>query len=197
MKPDLYSTQWQHLTKDEVLRLQARRLHRYLRDVVVPFSAHYRELFHKHGLKADSIRSLEDLEQIPFTSKVDLLNTPEHPQRAKDFVLIPDSQTLSRRPGTVLRALFKGRQQVRRELEAEYRPIFMTSTTGRSADPIPFLYSMHDLDRLSLAGVRVMEICAANREFRLLNMFPYAPHLAFWFTHYASAAFGVFSVGSG
>jgi phenylacetate-coenzyme A ligase PaaK-like adenylate-forming protein len=197
MKPDLHNTQWQHLTKDEVLGLQARRLRRYLRDVVVPFSAHYRELFHQHGLKADSIRSLEDLEQIPFTSKVDLLNTPEHPQRAKDFVLIPDSQTLSRRPGTVLRALFKGRQHVRRELETEYRPIFMTSTTGRSADPIPFLYSMHDLDRLSLAGVRVMEICAANREFRLLNMFPYAPHLAFWFTHYASAAFGIFSVGSG
>src|SRR5690349_13546902 len=145
MKSRLLTTQWQHLPKDVILRLQADKLHRYLRDVVVPFSAHYRDLFHKHGLKADSICSLEDLEQIPFTSKADLVNTPEHPQRAKDFVLIPDQQVLSRRTSTVLRALTHGRERVRRELEVEYRPIFMTSTTGRSADPIPFLYSSHDI----------------------------------------------------
>lgn len=197
MKSRLLTTQWQRLPKEVILRLQAEKLHRYLRDVVVPFSAHYRDLFHKHGLRADSIRSVEDLEQIPFTSKVDLVNTPEHPQRAKDFVLIPDQQILARRPSTILRALFRGRDQVRREMELEYRPIFMTSTTGRSADPIPFLYTNHDIDRLSVAGQRVMEICNAKRDYRLLNMFPYAPHLAFWITHYASTEFGVFTVGTG
>jgi phenylacetate-coenzyme A ligase PaaK-like adenylate-forming protein len=197
MKSQLLTTQWQRLPKDVILRLQADKLHRYLRDVVVPFSAHYRDLFHKHGLRADSIRSVEDLEQIPFTSKADLVNSPEHPQRARDFVLIPDQQILARRPSTILRALIRGRDQVRRELEIEYRPIFMTSTTGRSADPIPFLYTNHDIDRLSVAGQRVMEICNAKRDYRLLNMFPYAPHLAFWITHYASTEFGVFTVGTG
>ena len=197
MKSQLLTTQWQRLPKDVILRLQADQLHRYLRDVVVPFSAHYRDLFHKHGLKADSIRSLEDLEQIPFTSKADLVNTPEHPQRAKDFVLIPDQQVLASRPATILRALTRGRERVRRELEIEYRPIFMTSTTGRSADPIPFLYTNHDIDRLSVTGNRIMEICNAKRDFRLLNMFPYAPHLAFWMVHYASTEFGVFTVGTG
>jgi len=90
-----------------------------------------------------------------------------------------------------------GREQVRRSFEIEYRPIFMTSTTGRSADPIPFLYTSYDLDRLRIAGRRVMEVCAARHDFRLLNMFPYAPHLAFWFTHYASTEFGVFNLGTG
>lgn len=197
MKSQLLTTQWQHLPKDVILRLQAEKLHRYLRDVVVPFSAHYREMFHRHGLRADSIRTVEDLEQIPFTSKADLVNDPEHPQRAKDFVLIPDQRELSRRPSIILRALTQGREHVRRELEIEYRPIFMTSTTGRSADPIPFLYTSRDLDRLSVAGKRVMEICDAHRDFRLVNMFPYAPHLAFWLTHYASTEFGIFTVGTG
>jgi phenylacetate-coenzyme A ligase PaaK-like adenylate-forming protein len=197
MKSHLLDTQWQRLPKDVILRLQAEKLHRYLRDVVVPFSAHYRELFQKHGLKAGSIKTVEDLEQIPFTSKADFGNTPDNPHKARDFVLIPDQHMLSRRPATILQALIHGRAQVRRNFEIEYRPIFMTSTTGRSADPIPFLYTSHDIDRLCVAGKRVMEVCDAKQDYRLLNMFPYAPHLAFWITHYASTEFGVFTLGTG
>ena len=98
MKSHLLTTQWQRLPKDVILRLQGEKLHRYLRDVVVPFSAYYRDMFQKHGLRPESIRSVDDLEQIPFTSKADLVNTPESPQRSRDFVLIPDQQILARRP---------------------------------------------------------------------------------------------------
>jgi phenylacetate-coenzyme A ligase PaaK-like adenylate-forming protein len=42
-----------------------------------------------------------------------------------------------------------------------------------------------------------MEVGGATREMRMVNMFPYAPHLAFWQTHYASEAFGVFMVSTG
>jgi phenylacetate-coenzyme A ligase PaaK-like adenylate-forming protein len=177
--------------------LQAEKLRRYLRDVVLPFSAHYRELFRKAGIRPDSIRGLEDLEMVPFTSKMDLLNTPDHPQRVKDFVLVPDPKALAHRPSTIWRALTRGQAEVKRGFEAEYRPIFMTSTTGRSADPIPFLYTQHDLANLASGGERIMQVCDAQRDFRLLNLFPYAPHLAFWITHYASTAFGIFCLGTG
>src|SRR5207247_11038848 len=103
------------------------------RQVVLPLSAHDRALFQQLGLAADSIRSLDDLRRLPFSSKMDLLNTPEHPQRVRDFLLIPDQNVLARRPGTILRALWHGRERVRNGFEAEFRPIFMTSTTGRSA----------------------------------------------------------------
>src|SRR4029434_10977679 len=76
-------------------------------------------------------------------------------------------------------------------------PILMTSTTGRSSDPVPFFYTQHDIDRLSLAGERIMRICAATQEMKILNLFPFAPHLAFWQSHYAGAAFGVLMVSSG
>src|SRR6187401_3302277 len=132
MNTKLLQTRWPMLPENTVRKLQAEKLHRYLRDLVLPFSPHYRELFREHGLSADSIRSLNDLSKIPFTSKADLLNTPEHPQRAKEFLIIPDQHVLSHRPRTVLRAMVHGRSRVRQELESEYRPILLTTTTGRS-----------------------------------------------------------------
>jgi phenylacetate-CoA ligase len=197
MNSSLLKTQWQHLPEATIRRLQGEKLRRYLREVVVPFSAHYRELFKSHGLRPESIRSIEDLEQIPFTSKADLLGTATNPTKSRDFIVVPDQEVLSRRPSTIARALLRGKAHVKRGFEAEFRPIFMTSTTGRSADPIPFVFTQHDLDNLASGGDRIMQICGAQKEFRLLNMFPYAPHLAFWLTHYAATAFGLFCLSTG
>lgn len=178
-------------------QLQVARLRDYLRDVVLPFSSHYRSLFAKAGVTPDSIRTLDDLRRLPFTSKVDLSATPENPLRSRDFILVPDPAVLRRRPSTVLRALVRGRDAVQAGFEHEFRPIFMTSTTGRSAEPVPFLYTAYDLENLSSTGARLFEVCGARRDMRLMNLFPHAPHLAFWQTHYGGAAFGVFVVSTG
>ena len=138
------------------------------------------------------------MRRIPFTTKIDLLNTTEQPQKAREFVLIPDRQVLSRRPSSCLSCAGpRAGERDTSSSESEYRPIFLTSTTGRSADPIPFLFSQHDLDNLALSGKRLFEVCGANREMRMLNLFPYAPHLAFWQAHYGGTAFGVFVASTG
>jgi phenylacetate-CoA ligase len=188
---------WSRWPETDLRRWQAQQLEQYLRTVVLPFSAHYRNLFHEHGLNADSIGTLEDLALLPFTSKVDLISTAENPQRFRNFIIVPDEKILSHRSSVMLDALFHGRASVREKLEAEYRPVFMTFTTGRSAEPVPFSYSRHDLGRLAVAGGRVMEVCGARPEDRMLNSFPYAPHLAFWLTHYASTSFGAMMFSSG
>lgn len=195
MKPQ--SSPWSRWPEPAVRHWQAERLRQYLRTVVLPFSAYYREMFRERGLTPGSICTLDDFARLPFTTKADLLNTAEHPQRFRDFILVPDEKILSRRPGTVLRALLNGREAVRKKFEAEFRPIFMTFTTGRSAEPVPFLYTQLDVARLAAAGQRLMEVCGARREERMLNAFPYAPHLAFWLTHYASTAFGAMMFSSG
>ena len=197
MNTQLLTTRWQSLPEHAIRQLQAEKLRRYLREIVLPFSPHYREAFREHGLSADSIRTLDDLQKIPFTSKADLLNTPEHPQRVREFIITPDQRALARKPKTILRALVRGRSRVQQELESEFRPIFLTSTTGRSADPIPFLFTRHDLKQLAVTGRRVFEVCGAQPDMRLLNMFPFAPHLAFWQTHYGGEAFGVFVTSTG
>jgi phenylacetate-CoA ligase len=188
---------WHRLPETAVRRLQAEQLRRHLRTVVLPFSAHYRKMFEGNGFCADSFRTLEDLRHVPFTTKADLLNTAEQPQRFKDFIVVPDEKVLVRRPRTVARALVHGREAVKQGFEAEFRPIFVTFTTGRSADPTPFFYTKRDLEHLATAGRRVIEVCAARREDRLLNTFPFAPHLAFWLAHYAGTAGGILMLSSG
>jgi phenylacetate-CoA ligase len=197
MNPARLQNCWRQLPEAEIRSLQAEKLRRYLCDVVLPFSPHYRELFRKQNLDAGKFRSLDDLQRLPFTDKSDLLPTPEHPEQFMEFVLTPDRETLARRPGTILRAALHGRRQVENELAAEFRPISMFFTTGRSAEPLPFLLTRHDLDNLISASRRLMEICGAQPEFRMLNAFPFAPHLAFWFTHHAGISFGVLTVSSG
>src|SRR5579859_3424623 len=197
MNGKLLRSRWQQLPEAAIRQMQAERLAQYLRSVVVPFSAHYRALFRERGLKVDSVRTLEDLQQIPFTTKADLLNTVEHPQRFKDFILVPEQEVLARRPQTLLRALLHGRDSVRQEFESEFRPIFVTFTTGRSADPTPFFFSQRDLANLATAARRVVEVCGTRREDRLLNTLPFAPHLAFWLAHYAGTAGEVLMLSSG
>lgn len=183
--------QWQSLSKPALQRAQFEKLRGYLERVVLPFSTHYRELFRKNRVQLAQWRSLDDLQRLPFTCKEDLLDDP------KKIVLIPDRKILGGRFSTIARALLHGRASVAERFEREFRPLMMTSTTGRASDPIPFVYTQRDLDNLSLAGARVMRICAARPEMRMVNMFPFAPHLAFWQTHYAGTEFGVFMVSTG
>jgi len=188
------TTCWHKLPRKTLRALQAKRLRAYLRDVVLPFHPRYREVFSKHGLDWRAIETLEDLKRIPFTSKSDLSGGSE---RTREFVISPDPHQLARRPSTVFRGLLRGPSRTRRELDREFRPILMTSTTGRSAEPVPFVYTAHDLAALRTAGFRLMQLAGARKSDRMLSMFPFAPHLAFWQTHYAGTEFGVFLLSSG
>lgn len=176
---------------------QLAQLRSYLSGTVVPFSPHYRRLFEREGIDAAKLRSMEAWAEVPFTTKADFVATEDCPEPLRDFVLTPDKAVLLRRPSTICRALLHGQAAVAEGFEREFRPLLMTSTTGRSADPIPFLYSAQDIENLKLGGARVMSVCGADREMRMINLFPYAPHLAFWITHYAGTEFGVFVLGTG
>ncbi len=185
------------LDAGELRDLQAAKLRRYLATRVLPFSAFYRRRFAEAGLSAADIRSLDDLAKIPFTSKTDLLSTPDEPQRIRDFVLIPDERVLRRQPGTVFGALRHGRAGMKSRLEHEFRPLLMTSTTGRSSGPVPFVFTGHDLDILTESGRRIMEVGGSAVTNRHANLFPFAPHLAFWQTHYAGIGHGTFCLSTG
>jgi phenylacetate-coenzyme A ligase PaaK-like adenylate-forming protein len=195
MKNTRLHANWDRLGPVEMERLQMANLRRYLRDVVQPFSPYYNTRIDRKLIPA--LRRYSDLEQLPFTSKRNLLNSTDHPERTRELVLSPREEILRRRPATFLRALLRGRATVAQDLAREFRPVLMTSTTGRSSDPVPFLYSAHDLDILSAAGRRLMEIGDSRVEWKHLNLFPYAPHLAFWQAHHASLGFGTFCLSTG
>lgn len=119
-------TCWHKLPRRTLRQLQAKQLRAYLREVILPFHSHYRDLFRRQGLDWRAIESLDDLQKIPFTSKKDLAGGAE---KTRGFVIAPDPKQLARRPATILRGLVSGVSRTRRNLDREFRPIFMTSTT--------------------------------------------------------------------
>jgi phenylacetate-CoA ligase len=185
------------LARADLRELQGQKLHAYLRDCVLPFSKQYQETFRAAGITADDIRSVDDLAKIPFSSKEDLLPTPENPRRSLDFVLKPDVNVLKKRPGIVWRALTRGRERLRDELDREWRPTFMTATTGRSTESVAFLYTQHDVRNLGRGSGRIAELAGVTNEDRMLNMFPFAPHLAFWYMYYSGVEKNIFCLSTG
>lgn len=190
MKKTRQTKWWETAPHAQIEHEQSARLHWLLKNRVLPFSKYYRELFTKEGLSADDIRSTDDLKKLPFTSKKDLENP-------RDFALIPNEAILKKQPSTILKALRYGPRGVKKILAQELRPIFMTSTTGRSSAPVPFLYTQYDLDNLQAGGRRLFEVTDTPSDYRVINMFPFAPHLAFWQAHYASIGSNTFTLSTG
>lgn len=185
---------WDSASPDHWRHWQFHQLRKYLKSRILPFSAHYRQLFKANDLAPEDIRSADDWARVPMTSKSQL-TVPREQQR--DFVLLPNEAVLRSDPSVWLQTLMHGPSGARERIEAEFRPVLLTSTTGRSADPVPFLYTKHDLARLEEAGRRVMQCGKSQRDYRHVNVFPYAPHLAFWQAHYAGIGFNTFMVSSG
>lgn len=184
-------TDWWAAASPEGMSLrQGALLKRFLRTRAEPFTAHYRKMFSENGIAPEDIRGTDDLVKIPFTSKADF-------QNSRDFVVIPDEAAVKKEWRTVLRALTGGPSAANASLERELRPILLTSTTGRSSAPVPFLYTSHDIARLEESGRRLMQLCQSDAANRHINAFPFAPHLAFWQAHYTGTGHNTFMLSTG
>ncbi|WP_193214663.1 phenylacetate--CoA ligase family protein [Luteolibacter marinus] len=190
MKPSPSNPWWATTSRDEIHFRQDALLRRFLTHRVVPFTKYYGELFRNHGIEAGDIRGTDDLKHLPFTSK-------RHLENPRDFVIIPDEQVLRKQWSTLRMAITHGPTAAKSALEEELRPILLTSTTGRSAAPVPFLYTKHDIGRLETGGRRMMELCQSDPSWRHINAFPFAPHLAFWLAHHAGTGFTTFMLSTG
>ena len=192
-----FSQHWHHHSAAEIRAYQDRALQQFVSQQLLPNSKFFQQHFAAHHLDAAAIQKVEDLHKVPMIGKDDLLNTAEQPQKSRDFILIPDKARLSKRIDVIWKAITRGKAYVERQLNGEYRPIFMTSTTGRSTEPVPFLYTQYDINNLGEFGGRLIDIGKGRPDDRILNMFPYAPHLAYWITHYAATKHQIFSLGTG
>jgi phenylacetate-CoA ligase len=151
---------WDRMTVAEQRRIQNEKLHRYFTEVIAPFSPYYKRLFGEHKIDLRHIKTVADLRHLPFTSKADLLPTSEEPEKFREFIITPDASVLKHRPRVVAEALFRGKRAVERRFEREYRPIFLTATTGRSSAPVAFTYTDHDMTNLRTTGARLIRLLA-------------------------------------
>lgn len=193
----------QRLGRAEQRAMQDALLQRYVREYLWPFSPFYRQLFAKAGVRPEQIRTVDDLRRLPLSSKRDLLPSPEEPQKFKQFILQPTPETiraawpLRRKLPLLWQKWTQGAAAVKRRVRDEFAPCFMTFTTGRSAEPVPFFYSPHDIRNLHDTGERLIDVMGLDREYRVANIFPYAPHLAFWQVFFAGQATGMMVLSTG
>ncbi len=189
----------------ELRSLQGRTLHHFVTRHLYPFSPYYRKLFDKNKINPDSIRTVDDLRVIPFSSKNSFLEAlSEDPARgALAFCLQPNEEAIRRYlPKTesikfLCLNLLRGKGYLEGRLEKEYKPIFLTATAGTTNQPVAFLYTSYDIDNLYTYGKRLFEIINIAKEKNAVNVFPYAPHLAFWQTVFGGIAANVFILSTG
>ena len=81
-------------SRQDIIDLQNRKLAKFVNEQLYPFSPYYREMFDQNGVSPQSIRSLQDLQRIPFTSKADFVERDDQSQQYKKFILQPDAETI-------------------------------------------------------------------------------------------------------
>lgn len=190
------------LSAKEIRKLQNAKLRHFIQHQVYPFSPFYRDLFNQNGIKPSHINTVQDLKHIPFISKKDFIN-PQDPNTYKRFILAPDKDLIRKYlpKGAALsllaKSLYHGPQAMMDRMQREYRPVFITFTTGTTNAPVPFMYSRYDLDNLSVSGSRMVELFNIAQDERILNAFPFAPHLAFWQVFFGAVEANVFALSTG
>jgi len=191
------------LPKKEIRALQNKKLNAFINSYVYPFSPHYQRVFDQNNINPKSIQTVDDLKQIPFTSKHDFIATDTQPEKFKDFILQPDKEKIRKYwPITkiapmMISSLIHGKEKVQDDLSREFRPSFMTFTTGTTNKPVSFLYSQYDIDNLRISGSRMMSLFDIEGSDRIVNMFPYAPHLAFWQVVFGGLSSSILTVSTG
>jgi len=189
----------------ELRDLQNRKLHYFITRHLYPFSPHYRKLFDKNKINPNDIKTVDDLKRIPFTSKKDFFYSSDKDPRSRnlDFVLQPNEELIKKYlPKAelikfLLPLITRGKRYIKDAFEKEYRPIFLTATTGTTGQPVGFLYSDYDIKNLRTYGSRVIDIFGIKKGEKGVNVFPYAPHLAFWQTVFAGFSADIFILSTG
>ncbi|MHB8895777.1 MAG: phenylacetate--CoA ligase family protein [Candidatus Geothermincolia bacterium] len=183
---------WDSWTPDEVRAMQDTALHEFITRRVYPFHPHYRGVFDEGGIDPAGIRTVEDLQKLPFTYKEDIAPGLADVDNPRQFVLQPgfDKVKLHKSRGWVPQVDnveaaggFKGSEQ---DLRDEYQPVLPMFTTGRTAEPTPFFFTMHDMCRMQEAGRRLASVISSrasddyDKTVVAINHFPGPSHLAYW-----------------
>jgi len=195
--------QWKELSNlpaEQIREMQNQRLNCFVQHEL-PYSPFYRELFKNNNIKFEDIKTTDDLQKVPFSSKSDIAPSTEEPAKPRQFILQPDEELIKKHaPKSKLLKIAWGKitkKDVKRRLEWEYKPIHVHFTTGRSALPTSFTYSARDIEMLKIAGERMLDVANVSRDLIAVNAFPYAPHLAFWQTYNAFVKLGMLAIQTG
>ncbi len=183
---------WDSWTPEEIHAMQDASLREFIAGRVYPHHPYYRRIFDEGGIDPAGIRSVEDLQKLPFTYKEDIAPAPQDPDVPRQFVLEPgfDRVKLYKSKGWVPQVTnadaSASSPASEQDFREEYQAVLPMFTTGRTAEPTPFFFTAYDLARMREAGRRLASVissrASADYDSRVvaINHFPGPAHLAYW-----------------
>jgi phenylacetate-CoA ligase len=202
-------------------KASAQRLFRYVRDYVEPYHPYLRRLYQESGVKLDRLKSPDDIRQLPIIDKNHLQSDPRsfilHPTVGDNAPAGNGFDTQPLRPMTILKYAAQAltnyppeywqlvrqstlREKIRRRGLLEWQPIHTHVSTGSSGHPTPVTYTYYDLKHVvpQVASVFIRPkkgyppaVVDFDFNERALNIFPGAPHLAFFVPVLAKMTIGL------
>lgn len=166
-------------------REQGRLLRGWLQDEVLPFSPFWAE-----RLDDVAIERVADLERVPVADEEELAPAggPGNPA----LLVLPTDEQLRRQVGArrlaaAARELGLGGAEGGRLVRyRRYKPVHVHE--AGVARLLTIAYTRTDLDRLHLAGARLMEVLGIGADDTLVSGVPGAPSVAFWGLYHAALA---------
>jgi len=152
----------------------------------------YRNLFQERGINAN-VFSATDISKMPFTTKEDILAPPDNPSHPQKFVLEAPPEEKSGKKGGF--KLFGKKEQGTEGNDYRLKSLYYTS--GRTAKPVPIVYTEHDLENLKEAGLRAYDLWGMTRDDTMVNAFSFAPNVSFWQMYYSGMEMGSTALQSG
>ena len=210
------------LDPEDQRRASAARLFRYVREYIYPYHPYLRRLYQKERIDLSKLRTPDDLRRLPIIDKSHLQSNPQlfvlRPT-VEGSPPLPDSyetepprksslakyviQTLANYPRDHTRLVWKPtfQEQVRRRGLLEWQPIHYIFSTGSSGVPTPVTYTHYDfthvLSEMTSLFARPGKLDPNRAYFdwtdRIMNVFPGAPHMAFFGPLMAKVLSGVAS----
>jgi phenylacetate-coenzyme A ligase PaaK-like adenylate-forming protein len=199
----------------------ANRLFAYLREYVAPYHPYLRKLYRERKVDLSKLKKPEDIQRLPIIDKNDLRFNPQLFILQPTFPGVPgpkDYETAPIARRKMLHYMFQAarnrprefshlvrrssfRDQVRQRALHEWLPIHFHVSTGSTGNPTPATYTLYDLKHLlpQMAQLLVLPKDPAPDEpyfdfgERSMNIFPGAPHLAFFAPVLAKTAAGLSS----
>lgn len=168
----------------------------YLKSYIFPYSPYYRKRYRELGIAPGDIRTAADIRRLPLTKKTEMKDVlefvlqPKIPGRDALYDTAPLRKTdmlryvwqALRTPplpaaGDEMRSL---KHRVKEAAKKEWFPIHVHASGGTTGDPSSSLYTWHDVFKAT-PNISIMAyLCGLDTDFKCLNLFPAAPHLAFF-----------------
>ena len=176
---------WDRLDHRALSREQGRLLSEWLEREVRPFS-----VFWARRLAGRTIASVADLRTLDVVTEAEIAGAggPGNP----DLLVLPTEEGFKRHAGT--RDLLTAATEVgtsgaagrRTALFRRYKPVHVHE--AGVAQLLAVAYSRTDLDRLHLAGARLMEVLGLGADDSIVSAVPAGPSLRFWGLYHAALA---------